>query len=106
MTGELCLFTEQLAVVNYAMSPPKSDVPGVNQFLSEFAVRGNAVRDGSDLPRLGRAQKISWLAMPHAERRAALPSAGSDGRVRLHERPADHPATVPAVLQKDYDTGA
>ena len=31
-------------------------------FLAEFEARGRVIRDGSDLPRLGRARKIENLA--------------------------------------------
>jgi citrate lyase subunit beta/citryl-CoA lyase len=31
-------------------------------FLAEFEARNHVVRDGSDLPRLGRAQKVERLA--------------------------------------------
>ena len=31
-------------------------------FMNEFEARGRVIRDGSDLPRLGRAQKIDKLA--------------------------------------------
>jgi citrate lyase subunit beta/citryl-CoA lyase len=30
--------------------------------LADFEARGRVIRDGSDLPRLGRAQKIDKLA--------------------------------------------
>lgn len=63
MTGRLCLSIDQLEVVNEAISPTLSDVAWAEEFLVEFAARGNVVRDGSDLPRLGRAQKIWSLAV-------------------------------------------
>ena len=31
-------------------------------FLDDFEARGRVIRDGSDLPRLGRAKKIDKLA--------------------------------------------
>ncbi len=62
MTGKLCLDVDQLAVVNESISPTSSDVEWARSFLADFAERGAVVRDGSDLPWLGRAQKIARLA--------------------------------------------
>ena len=62
LTGKLCLHAEQTAVVNEAISPTGSDVDWAHRFLADFDARGQVVRDGSDLPRLGRAQKIVALA--------------------------------------------
>lgn len=62
MTGKLCLFDEQPTVVNESFSPSRSDVVWARGFLADFESRGGVVRDGSDLPRLGRAQRITELA--------------------------------------------
>ena len=62
MTGKLCLDVEQLGVINEVISPTRSDVAWAEDFLADFEARGRVVRDGSDLPRLGRAQKIQRLA--------------------------------------------
>jgi citrate lyase subunit beta/citryl-CoA lyase len=62
MTGKLCLDVSQLAVINEAISPTSSDVTWARTFLADFESRGRIVRDGSDLPRLGRASKIDSLA--------------------------------------------
>ena len=62
MTGKLCLQTEQIAVINEQISPTSSDVAWANDFLVDFEAGGRVVRDGSDLPRLGRAEKIMKLA--------------------------------------------
>lgn len=62
LTGKLCLDVEQLSVINEVISPTSSDVTWARDFLSDFEVRGRLVRDGSDLPRLGRAEKIDRLA--------------------------------------------
>lgn len=62
LTGKLCLDVEQLPVINEAISPTQSDVTWARDFLADFEARGRVVRDGSDLPRLGRAQKIDKLA--------------------------------------------
>ncbi len=62
MTGKLCLDIDQLPIINEVISPTRSDVAWARDFLSDFESRGGVVRDGSDLPRLGRAQKIDKLA--------------------------------------------
>ncbi|MFF2115224.1 HpcH/HpaI aldolase/citrate lyase family protein [Rhodococcus koreensis] len=62
LTGKLCLDTGQLPVVNEAISPAPSDVIWAREFLADFDARGRVIRDGSDLPRLGRAEKIAHLA--------------------------------------------
>jgi citrate lyase subunit beta/citryl-CoA lyase len=62
MTGKLCLGVDQAQTVNEAMSPSASDVDWARNFIAEFEERGNVVRDGSDLPRLGMARKITELA--------------------------------------------
>jgi citrate lyase subunit beta/citryl-CoA lyase len=63
MTGKLCLDLEQLPIINEVISPTRSDVAWARDFLDDFEARGRVVRDGSDLPRLGRAQKIDKLAL-------------------------------------------
>jgi citrate lyase subunit beta / citryl-CoA lyase len=62
LTGKLCLDPEQTPVINEALSPTPSDAAWARNFLADFEARGRVVRDGSDLPRLGRAQKIAELA--------------------------------------------
>ena len=62
MTGKLCLTADQTPVVNEVISPTPSDLGWARQFLSDFEARGRIVRDGSDLPRLRRAEKICSLA--------------------------------------------
>ncbi|WP_420833590.1 HpcH/HpaI aldolase/citrate lyase family protein [Salinibacterium metalliresistens] len=62
MTGKLCLDIEQLPIINEVISPTRSDVAWAREFLADFESRGRMVRDGSDLPRLGRAEKIDKLA--------------------------------------------
>lgn len=63
LTGKLCLDLDQLAVINEVISPTPSDVAWARDFLAEFEARGRVIRDGSDLPRLGRAAKIDKLAL-------------------------------------------
>jgi len=62
MTGKMCLDIEQLPIINEVISPTRSDVAWARQFLADFEARGRVIRDGSDLPRLGRAEKIDKLA--------------------------------------------
>lgn len=62
LTGKLCLDTEQLPVINEVISPTPSDVTWARDFIDDFEARGRVIRDGSDLPRLGRAEKIDKLA--------------------------------------------
>ncbi|WP_425462952.1 HpcH/HpaI aldolase/citrate lyase family protein [Microbacterium kyungheense] len=63
MTGKLCLAAEQAPVINEVICPTPSEVLWAMDFLADFEGRGRVVRDGSDLPRLGRAQKIEKLAL-------------------------------------------
>lgn len=62
LTGKLCLKTDHLPVINAAISPTPDDATWARDFLADFEARGRSIRDGSDLPRLGRAQKIARLA--------------------------------------------
>ncbi|GAA1857870.1 HpcH/HpaI aldolase/citrate lyase family protein [Myceligenerans crystallogenes] len=58
MTGKLCLDLEQPGVINECFSPSPSDVAWAVDFLADFEAAGGVVRDGSDKPRLARAQVI------------------------------------------------
>ncbi|TXN29793.1 HpcH/HpaI aldolase/citrate lyase family protein [Lacisediminihabitans profunda] len=62
MTGRLCLNIDQLAIVNEALAPTPSDIAWAQDFLSLFEAGGREIRDGSDLPRLRRAEEIQRLA--------------------------------------------
>lgn len=62
MTGKLALSPEQTHAINEVISPTPTDVAWAMDFLEDFESRGRVVRDGSDLPRLARAQKIEKLA--------------------------------------------
>lgn len=62
MTGKLCLDVGQIPVINESISPTTSDVIWAREFLADFEARGRVIRDGSDLPRLGRAKKIDAFA--------------------------------------------
>lgn len=63
MTGKLCLDLEQPAVINEAMSPSPADVVWANNFMEEFNQAGGVIRDGSDKPRLARAETIQRRAV-------------------------------------------
>jgi citrate lyase subunit beta/citryl-CoA lyase len=67
MTGRLCLFRGQIGVVNECMSPAPADVAWAREFLADFEARGRRVRDGSDLPRLGRAERIDRIAQAFSD---------------------------------------
>ncbi|GAA4194932.1 CoA ester lyase [Gryllotalpicola kribbensis] len=62
MTGKLCLDHEQPAVINESMSPSPADVAWALDFLAEFEADGRVIRDGSDKPRLARAETIKRRA--------------------------------------------
>jgi citrate lyase subunit beta/citryl-CoA lyase len=62
LTGKLCIDLEQVPLINETISPTSTDVMWARDFLAEFESRGRVIRDGSDLPRLGRAEKIDKLA--------------------------------------------
>jgi len=62
MTGKLCLDHEQPAVINESMSPSPADVAWALDFLAEFEANGRVIRDGSDKPRLARAETIRLRA--------------------------------------------
>jgi len=62
LTGKLCLEISQLDVINEAMSPDPAEVAWAHGFLDAFYARNQTLRDGSDLPRLGRARKVASLA--------------------------------------------
>lgn len=62
MTGKLCLHTDQAPYINEVLSPSAADVSWAEAVIAELGQGGERVKDGSDLPRLARAHKISRLA--------------------------------------------
>ena len=62
MTGKLCLDREQPDVINECMSPSPADVAWAYKFLEDFNRGGRIIRDGSDKPRLARAETITARA--------------------------------------------
>lgn len=61
MTGKLCLMPEAADTINQGLSPSESEIVWAHELLDAHAA-GAVVGDGSYLPRLARAQKISSLA--------------------------------------------
>ncbi|NKX54677.1 HpcH/HpaI aldolase/citrate lyase family protein [Arthrobacter mobilis] len=61
MTGKLCLMVEAADTINKGLSPSESEIRWAHELLNAHAA-GAVVGDGSYLPRLARAEKISALA--------------------------------------------
>ncbi|MBG6191048.1 citrate lyase subunit beta/citryl-CoA lyase [Arthrobacter sp. CAN_A212] len=61
MTGKLCLLPDATDTINKGLSPSESEIMWAYELLSAHEA-GAVVGDGSYLPRLARAQKISSLA--------------------------------------------
>lgn len=66
MTGKLCLRVDQAPYINEVLSPSAADVSWAESVIAELGNGGERARDGSDLPRLARAQKIAHLANAYA----------------------------------------
>jgi citrate lyase subunit beta / citryl-CoA lyase len=62
MTGKICLTPEQCATVNEGLSPSQEEISWAREFFAEFQRDGGEIRNGSDLPRIARADKILDLA--------------------------------------------
>jgi citrate lyase subunit beta / citryl-CoA lyase len=62
MTGKICLTPDQCATVNEGLSPSQDEITWAQEFFAEFERDGGEIRNGSDLPRIARAQKILDLA--------------------------------------------
>ncbi|CAM3667829.1 HpcH/HpaI aldolase/citrate lyase family protein [Smaragdicoccus niigatensis] len=62
MTGKICLSPDQCHPVNEGLSPSKDEIAWAVEFLAEFDRDGGTIRNGSDLPRIARANKILDLA--------------------------------------------
>ncbi|MCW2133760.1 HpcH/HpaI aldolase/citrate lyase family protein [Arthrobacter sp. VKM Ac-2550] len=61
MTGKLCLLLDAADTINKSLSPSESEIRWAHELLEAHAA-GAVVGDGSYLPRLARAEKISSLA--------------------------------------------
>ena len=62
MTGKICLTPDQCPTVNEGLSPSKDEIAWAKEFLLEFDRDGGEIRNGSDLPRIARSNKILDLA--------------------------------------------
>ncbi|CAM3210523.1 CoA ester lyase [Prescottella defluvii] len=62
LTGKLCLHPDQAPTVNRALSPSPHDIAWAHDVIADLGVDGERVQDGSDLPRLAKAKKITRLA--------------------------------------------
>jgi citrate lyase subunit beta/citryl-CoA lyase len=62
MTGKICLAPDQCGTVNEGLSPSQEEIAWAKEFFSEFERDGGEIRNGSDLPRIARANKILDLA--------------------------------------------
>jgi citrate lyase subunit beta/citryl-CoA lyase len=62
MTGKICLTPDQCSTVNEGLSPSQDEIIWAKEFFTEFQRDGGEIRNGSDLPRIARANKILDLA--------------------------------------------
>lgn len=62
MTGKICLTPDQCPTVNEGLSPSQDEIAWAKEFYAEFKRDGGEIRNGSDLPRIARANKILDLA--------------------------------------------
>ncbi len=62
MTGKICLTPDQCATVNEGLAPSQEEIAWAKEFFAEFERDGGEIRNGSDLPRIARANKILDLA--------------------------------------------
>ncbi len=58
MTGKLALDSGQIAEINTGLSPAPTDIAWAHAFVETFNKNGGKPKNGSDLPRLHRAQTI------------------------------------------------
>lgn len=80
MTGKICLLPDQCGPVNEGLSPSQEEITWAKEFFAEFERDGGEIRNGSDLPRLSRANKILELAKAY----------------NVHWRKASDPAPAPS----------
>lgn len=62
MTGKICLTPDQCPTVNEGLSPSQEEIAWAKEFFAEYERDGGQIRNGSDLPRIARANKILDLA--------------------------------------------
>ncbi|MCH9669689.1 MAG: CoA ester lyase [Actinomycetia bacterium] len=83
MTGKICLTPEQCPTINEGLSPSVEEISWAKEFFIEYERDGGQIRNGSDLPRIARANKILELARAYG----VEPSEFDD---------VDDPAHIPA----------
>nr|WP_164874114.1 CoA ester lyase [Rhodococcus spongiicola] len=62
LTGKLCLHPDQAKTVNKVLSPSTHEITWAQEVIDDLGADGERVRDGSDLPRLAKAKKLTHLA--------------------------------------------
>jgi citrate lyase subunit beta / citryl-CoA lyase len=62
MTGKICLTPDQCPSINEGLSPSQDEISWAREFFAEYERDGGEIRNGSDLPRIARANKILDLA--------------------------------------------
>jgi len=62
MTGKLCTTPDRAPYANAALSPDSDDIAWARTIIARVGEDGSGVRDGSDLPRLAKAKKITRLS--------------------------------------------
>ncbi|CAN5490280.1 CoA ester lyase [soil metagenome] len=62
MTGKICLTPDQCGAVNEGLSPSQDEITWAREFFAEYERDRGEIRNGSDLPRIARANKILDLA--------------------------------------------
>jgi citrate lyase subunit beta/citryl-CoA lyase len=62
MTGKICLTPDQCPTINEGLSPSVDEISWAKEFFIEYERDGGEIRNGSDLPRIARANKILDLA--------------------------------------------
>jgi citrate lyase subunit beta/citryl-CoA lyase len=62
MTGKICLTPDQCPAINEGLSPSQDEIGWAREFFAEYERDGGEIRNGSDLPRIARANKILDLA--------------------------------------------
>jgi citrate lyase subunit beta/citryl-CoA lyase len=62
MTGKICLTPDQCPAINEGLSPSQDEISWAREFFAEYERDGGEIRNGSDLPRIARANKILDLA--------------------------------------------
>lgn len=78
MSGKLCLTHTHAEIINTELSPSRDDIAWAHGFIAAFEESGGKITDGSDLPRLARAQKVVGQAADFGIEVAAANVSHSD----------------------------